>query len=141
MREIKFRARHKITREWFYSSSLWRSFDDTTSNYELPLSTFWQQVEKGWLDPKTVGQYTDNKDKNGNEIYEGGITKRVYDFTKGGKPKTTVEQIIYYELFAGFAFMEKCKSGIGYSRLYGGHKVFPFEVIGDIYENPELLDK
>lgn len=73
-REIKFRARHKETGKWYYGSSLYTDFR-TPSDYILPLSAFWQQVEEGSLDTKTVGGHTGLKDKNDKEIYEGNKIK------------------------------------------------------------------
>ena len=56
MREIKFRARHKETGEWYYGSSLITDINQG-DEHTLTLSLFWLQVEKGWLNAGTVGQY------------------------------------------------------------------------------------
>lgn len=78
------------------------------------------------VEPETVGQYTGLKDKNGKEIYEGDIVK-TNDFYECGelvfKGKTEViENILDY--------INTVKS----IDTTG-------EVIGNIYENPELLKK
>ena len=90
-------------------------------------------------DYESLMQYTGLSDKNGKEIYEGDIVKRVYGFTKADKPKETIDEIVYKEDQGAFAFTSKSKIGQGWSRMYEGHKVYPYEVIGNIYENPELL--
>jgi uncharacterized phage protein (TIGR01671 family) len=81
-------------------------------------------------------QYTGLHDRNGIEVWEGDIVKRAYEFTESGKPKETIDQIIYEPNMARFRFFHDYDNGHkGYSDLYSGHKVFPWEVIGNIYEN------
>lgn len=86
------------------------------------------------VDPKTVGQLTGLKDKNGVEIYEGDIVKNDHSiFHISG----VVE---YAESEAGFRVKTTDKPD--YLKLA---EDLPFkwsqvEVIGNIYENPELLE-
>lgn len=83
--------------------------------------------------PKTVApieefklmQYTGLKDKNGKEIYEGDILKVCNWYGKGG--------------MVGSVYMEE---GIWFGAtdyLYSAIQTNKAEVIGNIYENPELL--
>jgi uncharacterized phage protein (TIGR01671 family) len=76
----------------------------------------------------TLMQYTGLKDKNGKEIYEGDVI-----VTRLNSPDNNEESLVVE--FADGSFKLKKENTYYY---------FPFllnvEVIGNIYENPELLD-
>ena len=80
-------------------------------------------------------QFTGLQDKNGKEIYEGDIV--VYDRGVGnwtGKRMSTTHTIVFSEEV--FAFV--MDYGSSYIKLRK-HWNYIYEVIGNIYENPEPL--
>ena len=117
MKEIKFRAwdkeKNKMLFDFLLTSDGNAGFIDMFERW----NTLWD-VE--------LMQYTGVKDKNGKEIYEG-------DIIKFGKSTFTVK---YCKEFASFKkfFSDDCVTDlINIPELY--------EVIGNIFENPELLEQ
>ena len=77
----------------------------------------------------SIMQYTGLLDKNGKEIYEGDVVKEIISF-----PSLYREEL--YEIkYEDSSFDCRCKGGGKYSIKYK-----ELEVIGNIYENKELLD-
>lgn len=115
MREIKFRAWVKTDIE-----------DDGIYEYmESDASTFVEPFELHNTEMIILLQYTGLKDKNGVEIYDGDIFKATHNFGPGGM----------HERISSVAFdLEK-----GYQWEYWD--LDTIEVIGNIYEKPELLDQ
>ncbi|PGU60311.1 YopX family protein [Bacillus cereus] len=124
MREIKFRVWSKHTKKMlddgFYISQNSDLFQNDSLDYKS-------------RDLYEVMQYTGLKDKNGTEIYEGDIVDTVYD----GKLFTGV--VVYDESELDFkATNGKENYGSNFQYLMCCEEV---EVIGNIYENPELLEE
>ena len=114
MREIKFRAWHIDNKEMIYQG--WnKTYFVTISN----LFAYGGSVE--------FMQYTGLKDKNGKEIYEGDILNIV---TYGSEEQKYIAKVQFDE--SRYIVRNK----YGYAPLYD---LPPHEVIGNIYENPELL--
>ena len=84
------------------------------------------------VDKDTVGQYTGLHDKNGKEIYEGDIVKWA-DYT--------MEIFWGEDIGLGYGFCWKpCGSNKYYHESMTGF-IDEYEVIGNIYENKELLEE
>ena len=127
MREIKFRAWDKKLKEWTnYSIS---NIDDTLIDYFNKETGFWESDRGG--EPFVLCQYTGLKNFNGKEIYEGDIVRAV-GFSK----------------WIGIAKFSDKNQAFVFERVdknYRGNIVFMsqfdqgFKILGNIYENPELL--
>ena len=150
MREIKFRAWSiKGKTMWYMNKQMklsiegdsWQIRDDVIGNRFM---CSWHEDEKGIL-----MQFTGLKDKNGKEIHEGDIVSTLEDgnleviFQDGMfgcitcRPQSNENGTEYYDEFVPLNDL----IDVGYWGSTDGFKkpVFTLEVIGNIYENPELL--
>jgi uncharacterized phage protein (TIGR01671 family) len=83
------------------------------------------------VDPETVGQYTGLKDRNGVKIFEGDVVD-IPGFIKGAI------------FFKDGMFLLRSKNGNFYEwQKFSkpGCRCFLAEVIGNIHDNPELLNR
>lgn len=87
------------------------------------------------FDDVELMQYTGQKDKNSKEIYEGDILK--YNFPYDGRLKH-VSPVKFLETEASFGLKDIYGNEIQLYRITANNY---FEVIGNIYENPELLEE
>ena len=119
MRELKFRA-------WVHSESRYEYSENP------PSFSFWKFIGYDERDLKTIEQYAGLKDKNGKEIYEGDRVSGYYSI--GDNEGTFKSNIVFDE--GGFCF-EKV-DGDWSPNMNEGY-CSDIEVIGNINENPELL--
>ena len=130
MREIKFRAWHPKTKEIIPVETI--DWDETQYLTEVTAGYTWGEK----FDPITfqqlvLMQYTGLKDKNGKEIYEGDIVAEHGHYVNSDK---VLHQAINW-LPNHSAWMRG-----EYDRLTPKNvEYWKIEIIGNIYESPELL--
>ena len=140
MREIKFRVWDKETKKMFDVTHLQLDVNNAKPTFvafdEQPAASmgYWDTFEN--MDEIELLQYTGFKDKNGKEIYDGHIVsvKYLYD-----KRTTDRAQVVWREDKASFGL--KSLKGLTNEvyELYQVTAEHNLEIIGNIYENPELL--
>ena len=125
-REILFRGKRTDNGEWINDSETYIRDGDGIwlSDEDLHVVT---------IRDDTLGLYTGLTDKNGNKIYEGDIVKY----------STTCEifTVAWHGSFAEFVISElqkPNKATRGSKNMYLVNRYC--EVIGNIYDNPELLE-
>lgn len=118
MREIKFRAWDKDEKEMLPLGDMIENGGVSYFIGENDLQPQYKSI--------VLMQFTGLKDKNGKEIYEGDIVNYLYS----GDEKLMVEWYDYEWLLA--TKEKKIISDFDWKEC---------EVIGNIYENPELLNK
>lgn len=130
-RDIEFRGMYR--NKWLYGY-LVKSVDDNKFYITVSTDQFYQVREE------TIGQYTGLKDKNGKKIFEGDILRTpawVYGEEKVCiciyNQENNANSIIGFGLYTNDAYFKK------YQELVECDEWDEFEVIGNIYENKELL--
>ena len=138
MREIKFRAWNEENQRMSQGESLLvmlrSEHDNGIAEGMIGMSQYGCDSEKEHYGHLIFLLYTDLKDKNGKEIYEGDIIKHFMPNTQWEN-----EEIIYDNEYSMFRFADSLWP---YTSLGEWLKEIwtqrSFEVIGNVYENPEL---
>jgi uncharacterized phage protein (TIGR01671 family) len=141
MREIKFRAWDKKKKKWIKPiDALWLCIIQDINHNESELADT-SRYSDSWHEylpsDHEISQYTGLKDKNGKEIYEGDIVRRPTGAL--GFVKYSAGEYCGFGLnFPGYI---DPKDEMEIPETFGF--IFPKlelgEVIGNIYENPELV--
>ena len=133
MREIKFRGITGTTegKKWVYGY-LYKIKSFFSEDYQYFIKN--EHLQETRVDEDTIGQYTGLKDKNGKEIYEGDIIRFKDRITN----KEDVFTVKYSEERASFVLNNKVYDEM---TINARDKILLVEVIGNIYDNPELLEE
>ena len=134
MREIIFRGKREGVRDWVYGNLIECSntaligggWDIQFNNERKLYEAYLEEII-----PETVGQFTGLVDKNGVKVFEGDVVKITHGNTTAPKPYIRKVEIIL--------------SSFGQLDMFGsfsnGELNYPeVEVIGNIHDNPELLE-
>lgn len=134
MREIKFRAWLKEDRKMEDVKTI--DFTDKSIQY-LEKNEFINAylLRRVSFDDVELMQYIGLKDKNGKEIYEGDIIKYKFPYDKRLKHISPVK---FLETEASFGIKDRYENEIPLHTISANNY---FEVIGNIYENKNLLEE
>jgi uncharacterized phage protein (TIGR01671 family) len=137
-REIEFRGFD--SREWRYGDLEYNRKDDVAR-----IHTYKEDGSYGkqyLVDPYTVGEFTELLDKYGKKIYEGDIIKHPYvdpifrDLVEPKEGDGVTSEVVFHD---GAFVVKYDENDFIYLDAFTRHGYV--EVIGNIYDNPELLDK
>lgn len=126
MREILFRGKRQDNGEWI-TGDLWHN---PYSKKEIAIvSPINNQGTMGGNNviPETVGQYTGMTDKNGVKIFEGDVVIGRKGYT--GNPHYPIKEQRFAVKYEHECYRELCDTDY-----------YEFEVIGNIHDNPDLLE-
>lgn len=125
-----FRAKRKDNGEWIFGNLI--QTDDGV--YIIQNYVPQHSIKNCEVDPSTVCQCTGLKDKNGKLIWENDIIE-----CKDGKHNFQT-QIEWDAYCAGFIFQDTETSAVGLDAITANGLYSESKVVGNIFDNPELLE-
>ena len=108
-----FRGKKRGNKEWIVGDLL------TVSEVDIRIAEYHRRQFQ--VDRLTVGQYTGIRDKNGRLVFEGDIVR-----AKGVAGEEVIEPVRY----VGYEYQPFDYIGLT-----------DFEIIGNIHDNPELIER
>lgn len=133
MRTIKFRAKN-INGVWYYGSLVYSKEIDAAIYFKTGNGSV-KSMDWVYVNQETIGQFTGLYDKNGKEIYEGDII-----LYRGSIQHEVVFRhgAFGYLLYGGEFISCAGNTNFTFNPL---NRSKEHEVIGNIYDNPELKKK
>lgn len=129
MRDIKFRGYSQKYESWFYGYLV----PNAKGNIQIKHILDNGNTAMTTVEISTIGQYTGLKDINGKEIYEGDILRMHY--IKNGTEEL-IASVVYSEDYAQYVINNDKYRLNNYEPLCDYEDL---EVIGNIYDNPDLI--
>ena len=133
MREILFRGKNPVSDEWAYGSLI---LEKNAFDERLILAIISDaDGNETLVNPETISQYTGLTDKNGTRIFEGDILEGDLDdnLDPGAKWRSTI-------VMGKFGWLADDPTGTNPTPL-DEFDIKEGEVIGNIHDNPELMEK
>ena len=136
MREILFKAKRKDNGKWvegYYQKRYDLLGNEEHLIFHTDSYTVWEYTE---IDTETICQFTGLYDKNGKKIWENDIVLVTNKNYCSGKIESSIGNIF-------FTFGTWYIGGKTQDRLYSinNDTIFQIEVVGNIFDNPELLQE
>ncbi len=125
------KAKRIDTRKWVEGYVTMPSTVDNKDNpvtYHFNAADGWGSYERVIVSAETVCQYTGKTDKNSKKIYENDIVKVVEDCEE-------IYVVEWDEDIARYVFVQNGSTITDFGDIYASDT----EVIGNIFDNPELL--
>lgn len=138
MREILFRGKTKVQNKWvygWYCGKILNSdmYSTEESSQIIDAKTlYWHTCE-----PETCGQFTGITDKNGKKIFEGDIVAVKLE-DSNGEEWQEIREVVYDSkecCWYPMRWDEECEFCEGWTEIKS------IEVIGNIHDNPELMEE
>lgn len=130
MREILFRGKRVDNGEWAFGNFIEDKWGDDNGNtiYAILQDRVAPDIAELWTPvrviPETVGEYIGMTDKNGKKIFEGDIIRYLHEY-------------VAVIIFENGMLLAKCN---GFVFMFTPDECPDIEVIGNIHDNPELLE-
>ena len=125
-REIKFRVWDKLVKCWMSEDMIALTGENVLIDVFGINKGLNEQYKNGEI---IVSQFTGLQDKNGRDIYEGDVIKY---------PDVVSE--IFFRDGAFCCYIDKNNTRKSYLELGQNSFRYDFEIIGNIFENPELVE-
>lgn len=139
MREILFRGKRVDNGEWVYGSYWHYSCSNTHQHLVFNDDvSVWVSV-----DPNTVGQFTGLTDRNGVKIFEGDILRVTDEHKEYITFVRCVDNTLCVDIFVdntGVLEFDYDYTAIGFAEGFWKNQSCKVEIIGNIHDNPELLE-
>ena len=110
--------------------------DGKNFSFQTPDSLYCVQDKADW----EIMQYIGITDSNKKEIFEGDILKNIYKSSEDNKTLFDYTYVEYDPFFAGYVMKRNKENDITFFDSINWDKE-KLEVVGNIYQNPELFEK